>query len=142
MAFKNPDMKIIEIGAGTGSATELVLRRLTVGGTKRYSSFAYTDISTSFFAHASSKFAQYEDIEYKLYDMEKYPEEQEYEPEAFDLVIASCTFHVTANITSALKKIRKLLKPGGKILLSEITAEWHDQTFCMVGELVSGIEQN
>jgi acyl transferase domain-containing protein/2-polyprenyl-3-methyl-5-hydroxy-6-metoxy-1,4-benzoquinol methylase len=142
MGFKNPDMKIIEIGAGTGSATELILKRLTVGGTKRYSSFTYTDISTSFFVHASAKFAQYEDIEYKLYDMEKDPEEQDYEPESFDLVIASCTVHVTANITNALKKIRKLLKPGGKILLSEITAEWHDQTFCMVGELISGIVQN
>jgi 2-polyprenyl-3-methyl-5-hydroxy-6-metoxy-1,4-benzoquinol methylase len=74
--------------------------------------------------------------------MVKDPEEQNYEPESFDLVNASCTVHVTANITNTLKKIWKLLKPGGKILLSEITAEWHDQTFCMVGEPISGIVQN
>lgn len=132
LGFKNPNMKILEIGAGTGSATEFVLNSLTVGGTKRYSRYVYTDISTSFFIHASDRFANYEDIEYRLYDMEKSPEEQGYEPETFDLVIASCTVHVTANITNALKSIRKLLKVGGKLLLSEITAEWHDQTFSMV----------
>ncbi|KAI2092193.1 hypothetical protein LOZ63_002180 [Ophidiomyces ophidiicola] len=131
LGYKYPNMRILEIGAGTGSATELVLKALTKGGTKRYSSYYYTDISTSFFIHASDKFSQYEDIEYKLYDMEKDPEEQGYEAESFDLVIASCTVHVTANITNALQSIRKLLKVGGKILLSEITAEWHDQTFAM-----------
>ncbi|KAF7502391.1 hypothetical protein GJ744_005857 [Endocarpon pusillum] len=135
MGLKDPNMKILEIGAGTGSATELVLKRLTLGGTKRYSTYLYTDISASFFVHASAKFAQYEDIEYKLYDMEKDPEEQDYEPASFDLVIASCTVHATANITNTLKTIRKLLKPGGKILLSEITAEWHDQTFTMVSQI-------
>ncbi|PGH13223.1 hypothetical protein AJ79_03781 [Helicocarpus griseus UAMH5409] len=131
LGFKNPNMRILEIGAGTGSATEFVLNALTVGGTKRYHSYVYTDISTSFFIHASDRFAQFEDIEYRVYDMEKDPEEQGFEPESFDLVIASCTVHVTANITNALKTIRKLLKVGGKLLLSEITAEWHDQTFSM-----------
>ncbi|KAG9230876.1 polyketide synthase [Amylocarpus encephaloides] len=131
MGFKNPDMKILEIGAGTGSASGLVLKALTAGGTKRYSNFLYTDISTSFFVNANIKFGEYEDIEYKVYDMERDPEEQDIEPESLDLVIASCTVHVTGNINSTLKYIRKLLKPGGKMLLSEITAEWHDQTFAL-----------
>jgi len=134
MGFQNPNMKILEIGAGTGSASGLVLKALTAGGTKRYSSFLYTDISTSFFVNANIKFGEYEDIEYKVYDMEKDPEEQDIEPESLDLVIASCTVHVTANIHNALLHIRKLLKPGGKILLSEITAEWHDQTFTLVSQ--------
>ncbi len=79
---------------------------------------------------------QYEDIEYKLCDMERAPEEQDIEPGSFDLVIASCAVHVTDNIVNALRSIRKLLKPGGKILLSEMTAEHHDQTFTLVSKPV------
>ncbi|KAF5966955.1 polyketide synthase [Fusarium coicis] len=131
MGYKNPTMKILEIGAGTGSATGFVLNSLTKGGTKRYSSYTYTDVSTSFFTQGEEKFSNYEDIEYRLYDMEKTPEEQGIEPESYDLVIASCVVHVTANVVNALKNIRQLLKPGGKILLSEITAEHHDQTFTL-----------
>ena len=89
-------------------------------------------MSTSFFVNANIEFGQYDDIEYKVYDMERYPDEQDIEPASLDLVIASCTVHVTANIVSTLQSIRKLLKPGGKLLLSEITAEWHDQTFTLV----------
>ncbi|KAB8231318.1 class I SAM-dependent methyltransferase [Aspergillus alliaceus] len=131
LGYKQPNMRILEIGAGTGSATEFILSALTAGGTKRYRQFVYTDISTSFFIHASERFAQFQDIEYRVYDMDRDPEEQGYEAGSFDLVIASCTVHVTANITHALQSIRKLLKVGGKLLLSEITAEWHDQTFNM-----------
>ncbi|KAK0613233.1 polyketide synthase [Immersiella caudata] len=131
LGYKNPTMKILEIGAGTGSATGFVLNALTKGGTKRYASYTYTDVSTSFFIQAADKFSQYDDIDYRLYDMEKSPEEQDIEPESFDLVIASCVVHVTPNAVNALKNIRKMLKPGGKILLSEITAEHHDQTFTL-----------
>ncbi|KAF5679435.1 polyketide synthase [Fusarium heterosporum] len=131
MGYKNPTMKILEIGAGTGSATGFVLNALTKGNTKRYSSYTYTDVSTSFFIQGEEKFSDYEDIDYRLYDMERSPEEQDIEPESYDLVIASCVVHVTANVVNALKNIRQLLKPGGKILLSEITAEHHDQTFTL-----------
>ncbi|KAE8154714.1 hypothetical protein BDV25DRAFT_135634 [Aspergillus avenaceus] len=131
LGYKQPNMRILEIGAGTGSASELILNALTTGGTKRYTQFIYTDISTSFFIHASERFSRFEDIEYRVYDMDRDPEEQGYEAGSFDLVIASCTVHVTANITHALQSIRKLLKVSGKLLLLEITAEWHDQTFSM-----------
>ncbi|KAF5865927.1 hypothetical protein ETB97_001503 [Aspergillus alliaceus] len=131
LGYKQLNMRILEIGAGTGSATEFIFSALTAGGTKRYRQFVYTDISTSFFIHASERFAQFQDIEYRVYDMDRDPEEQGYEAGSFDLVIASCTVHVTANITHALQSIRKLLKVGGKLPLSEITAEWHDQTFSM-----------
>nr|ALQ32770.1 putative polyketide synthase [Fusarium aywerte] len=131
MGYKNPSMKILEIGAGTGSATGFVLNALTKGGTKRYSSYTYTDVSTSFFIQGEEKFSKYEDIDYRLYDMEKTPQEQDIEPESYDLVIASCVVHVTANVVNALKNIRQLLMPGGRILLSEITAEHHDQTFTL-----------
>nr|POE79798.1 compactin diketide synthase mokb [Quercus suber] len=131
MGFKNPGMRILEIGAGTGSATRLMLKSLTTGGTKRYASLTYTDISPAFFEKASIEFAEYEDIEYKVYNMDNALEPQDIEAESYDLVVASCVVHVTEHVVSALKGIKKLLRPGGKLLLLEITAEWHDQTFIL-----------
>lgn len=136
MGFRNPSMRILEIGAGTGSVTKYVLKSLNTGGTQRYSSYTFTDISPSFFESAAITFAQYPDMEYKVYNMEDPPEEQGIAPGSFDLVIASCTVHVTPNIVNALKSIRKLLKPGGHLLLSEITAEHHDINFTLVSRVL------
>lgn len=132
MGLRNPSMKILEIGAGTGSATLFVLKALTTGGTQRYSSYTFTDISPSFFEAAATKFAHYPDMEFQVYNMEKSPEEQDIVPGSFDLVVASCTVHITPSIVNALKSIRKLLRPGGHLLLSEITAEHHDINFTLV----------
>ena len=136
LGFKHPNMKILEIGAGTGSATQYVLDALTGGGTKRYSGYTYTDVSSSFFDHASSRFEGYEDLEFKVYNMEEDPAAQGMELGAYDLVIASCAVHVTANITTVLKEIRKLLKPGGRLLLFEITLGWADLNLHVVCEFL------
>ncbi|RYP40773.1 hypothetical protein DL767_001419 [Monosporascus sp. MG133] len=129
MGLQNPSMKILEIGAGTGCATKYVLESLTKGCTQNYSGYTFTDTSPSFFGTAAATFAEYPDVEYKVYNMESSPEEQGIDPSSYDLVIASCAVHITPNIVRALQNIRKLLRPGGTLLLSEITAEHHDLNF-------------
>ncbi|KAI0403571.1 polyketide synthase [Xylaria palmicola] len=131
MGLRNPSMRILEIGAGTGSATRCVLRSLTQGSTQQYSSYTFTDISSSFFEAAAATFVEYPDIEYKVYNMENSPEDQGIDPASYDLVLASCAVHVTPNIVGALQSIRKLLRPGGTLLLFEITAEHHDLNFAL-----------
>lgn len=57
-AHKNPSMKIIEVGAGTGSITNHILEPLQLhGGMYRFAQYDYTDISESFFEHAQKRFA-------------------------------------------------------------------------------------
>jgi len=57
LSHKNPDLEILEIGAGTGGATAQVLNAL--GGSKapypRFNSYTYTDISSGFFEKAEEK---------------------------------------------------------------------------------------
>ena len=120
-SHQNPALRILEIGAGTGSATREVLRALK-GDTsqRRYKEYLYTDITTSFLGHAEQKFADYGGITYATFDMEKSSTEQGYSA-VYDLVLASNAVHATSNIVKTLRNIRAVLKPGGKLILLEIT---------------------
>lgn len=57
LAHKRPDIKILEIGAGTGGTTSWLYRSLgslgrRQGTTPRFGSYTFTDISTGFFEKA------------------------------------------------------------------------------------------
>lgn len=85
-----PSMKILEIGAGTGGFTEIVLQHLkTKQGTRLFSQYTFTDISAGFFQSAEERFKDWSGITYKTLDIEKDPVEQGFELGHYDLVIAS-----------------------------------------------------
>lgn len=89
LAHNNANMKILEIGAGTGGATSHVLQGFRqVGGTAKYHSYTFTDISPWFFDKAKRRFAGVERVEFKTLDIEKSPVEQGF-TEKYDLIIAS-----------------------------------------------------
>lgn len=95
LAHKNPQMKILEIGAGTGSATESVLRALSrhgdgEEGRPRFHSYTFTDVSASFFQGAREIFVEYIDkMSFRTFDVEKDPEGQGIEIGSYDLVVAA-----------------------------------------------------
>ncbi|KAL8726146.1 MAG: hypothetical protein Q9166_006903 [cf. Caloplaca sp. 2 TL-2023] len=125
-AHKNPNQKILEIGAGTGGATGPILDILSPKsptdhhGTPRYDQYTYTDISPGFFQDAKQRFTRHHDrLIFKTLDIEKDSIEQGFDEGSYDLIIASCVLHATTNIDTTLSNTRKLLKPGGKLLLFE-----------------------
>ena len=121
LAYKRPSMKILEIGAGTGGATRLLMDTLEGRSQfKRYKNYCFTDISTSFFAKAQDEFFDCEDVEYRTLDIEKDPIAQGFEAE-YDMVVASQVLHATTSIVETVQHARSLLKPGGKMVLLEIT---------------------
>lgn len=94
LAHVNPQMRILEIGAGTGSATRIFLRTLGRGQdesqTSRYAHWEYTDISRSFFGEAASQFAAEKDrMGFNTLDVEYDPEQQGFECGTYDMVVAS-----------------------------------------------------
>lgn len=125
MAHQNPHMNILEIGAGTGSATLPILE--CFGGkdgksTPRFSHFKYTDISTGFFEKAKEKFNAWDSLmSYQSLDITKDPIDQGYTDTSYDLVIACNVLHATPHMDVTISNVRKLLKPGGKLLLIEET---------------------
>ncbi|KAI0141789.1 putative hybrid NRPS/PKS enzyme [Xylariaceae sp. FL1272] len=116
--YRYPHAKILEIGAGTGGATKAVLD--TIQGA--FSSYTYTDLSVGFFGLAEKLFEAYVDkMEFKTFDVEKSPKSQGYEPNSYDIVIASNCLHATASLETTLEHTRALLKPGGYLLILELT---------------------
>jgi NADPH:quinone reductase-like Zn-dependent oxidoreductase/SAM-dependent methyltransferase len=128
-AHKHPDMKILEIGAGTGGMTRYVLDILTQNGsrkagagTPRFSHYTYTDISAGFFSDAATMFESFPNkVTFSVLDIEKDPVKQGFENATCDMIVADNVFHATQNLGTTLQHARRLLKTGGKLVLFELT---------------------
>lgn len=122
----NPILRVLEIGAGTGGGTSVILKGLTRGGggcERMYSSYTYTDISSGFFVAAQERFRQYAGIDFKVLDITKDPDKQGFDSGSFDLVIACNVLHATPSLHETLTHVRKLLAPGGCLFLQELSPQ-------------------
>jgi hypothetical protein len=89
LSHKNPRLKILEVGGGTGSATKEVVPALKGDSLYRgYESYTFTDINSSFLAKAHDNFKQYKGMKYATFDMQTPPINQGFDSD-YDLVIAS-----------------------------------------------------
>jgi hypothetical protein len=89
-AHYKPNLKILEIGAGSGGATGSILPILkSKYGERMYFSYTYTDVSAGFFVAAKDRFKDFEAIEYKVLDISKDPLDQGFEPNSYDIIVAS-----------------------------------------------------
>lgn len=95
LAHKNPAMRILEIGAGTGAMTGHILAPLRLHGESergaaRFARYDYTDISETFFESAREKFAgEIQGIHFRALNIENAPTDQGFEEGSYDLIIAS-----------------------------------------------------
>lgn len=124
MAHKNPHLRVLEIGAGTGGATLSILQTLggESGQPSRFQDYVFTDISTGFFENAKIKLKSWGSlVTFNKLNIEEDPIRQGYEPESFDLIVAANVLHATPRMVHTMGNVRRLLKPGGKLLLIELT---------------------
>ena len=121
-------LRVIEVGAGTGSATAAVLPELPDGSFD----YVYTDISAGFFAEAEGRFGGPEaSIDYRVLDIEKDPSDQGFDDHGYDLLIASNVLHATRYLSETLEHCRRLLAPSGCLVaLENLRGQgWLDLTF-------------
>jgi len=121
-------LRVLEVGAGTGSATASVLPELPAD---RFD-YTYTDISAGFFSEAEARFGGGEaSIDYRVLDIEVDPLAQGYDPHGYDLVIASNVLHATRYLQETLAHCRDLLAPSGQVVaLENLRGQgWLDLTF-------------
>ncbi|KAK6075544.1 Lovastatin diketide synthase LovF 5 [Seiridium cupressi] len=129
LAHKNPEMELLEIGAGTGGATHSIINTLTQHGS-RYKHYTFTDISPSFLEQAKVNFeAQAGKMSFHRLDIEGSPQDQDFAVGQYDVVVAANVLHATKNIDESLKNAKLLLKPGGKLILYEVT----DPSYVLAG---------
>ncbi|MCY3875651.1 MAG: SDR family NAD(P)-dependent oxidoreductase [Rhodobacteraceae bacterium] len=121
-------LRVIEVGAGTGSATASVLPELPEG----QFDYMYTDISAGFFSEAESRFGDGGGcIEYRPLNIEKDPVAQGFDAHAYDLIIASNVLHATRYLDETLGHCLTLLAPSGQMVaLENLRGQgWMDLTF-------------
>ena len=121
-------LRVIEVGAGTGSATASVLPELPEG---RFD-YVYTDISAGFFSEAEARFGDGGGcIDYRPLDIEKDPVAQGFDAHGYDVIIASNVLHATRYLEETLAHCRQLLAPSGQMIALENLSGlgWMDLTF-------------
>lgn len=121
-------VRILEVGAGTGSATALILDRLPAG----ISEYLFTDISAFFLRSARARFTDRPELRTGLLDLEQPPADGD--GDAFDVVVAADVVHATADVRASVRTLRGLLAPGGVLVLLEAVrrSAWLD---LVVGQL-------
>lgn len=131
LSHSKPNLRILEIGAGTGGSTANLLKLLTPGNRTLYMNYTFTDISSGFFVAAKDRFANYSNLEYATLDISKDPFDQGFDGRKYDLILATNVIHATASLKNSLSNVRKLLSPTGWFLLHELTptSKWINYIF-------------
>ena len=125
LGHQKPNMRILEIGAGTGGTTREFLSALvnTSDGGKLCSSYTYTDISAGFFSTANEKFKDFPSLEFKVLDITKNPITQGFQRHHYDLIIATNVIHAVPNLQQALRNVHTLLQQDGTFYLEELCCD-------------------
>ncbi len=118
----NAQIKILEIGAGTGGTSTFVMDVLKEFSANVVS--VYTDISPYFVKYGRKNYGKIASfMEFKVLNIEKSPLDQGVAANSFDLIFASNVIHATQNITNSLCNTKVLLKKNGLLLLNEMTSK-------------------
>lgn len=127
-AHDNPRSRILEIGGGTGSCTQLIMDAL--GDNMPIESYDFTDVSAGWFEAARERFAANQDVmTFRKLDIEGEPEDQGFELNSYDVIVACQVLHATKNMKRTLRNVYKLLKPGGRLIMVETTQDQLDLCF-------------
>lgn len=127
LSHSRPTLRVLEVGAGTGGTSELVFKGLSAGRDSNsmltpFDLYTFTDVSAGFFPDARERFSAVKNIEFKVFDITKPPQEQGFEDSrsgSYDVIIATQVVHATPNVGDSLRNIRNLLKQDGMLLLAE-----------------------
>ncbi|KAI0113580.1 putative polyketide synthase [Nemania sp. FL0031] len=125
LAHGNPGMNILEVGGGTGGGARNLLaalcaRRGDHESFLRCNRYDFTDVSSSFFGPAREEFAPYlAQMNFRTLDIERDWVEQQFPAGAYDVVVAIGVLHISSDLKATMKRVRRALKPGGKLIMQE-----------------------
>ncbi|KAL2817757.1 hypothetical protein BDW59DRAFT_165803 [Aspergillus cavernicola] len=132
LGHAQPQMRILEIGAGTGGLTAKILEQLqSEFGERSYFQYTFTDISSGFFVAAQERFKEYDGMEYKVLDISKDPVAQGFDLGQYDLIIASNVLHATPILHETLCNVRTLLSDQGRLFLQELSPVTSSMVYIM-----------
>jgi thioester reductase-like protein len=121
-------LRILEVGAGTGSFTKIVLSHLK-GNPEGYE-YTYTDLS-SFFFQSGEKVFENSTIKviYRVLNIEQDSLNQGFIPYHYDFIIANNVIHATRDVAASVRNLRHLLRENGSIVITESVRPIRATTF-------------
>jgi len=109
-------IRILEVGAGTGSLTRAVLPALPPDR----SEYTFTDNGPTFLLEAKKAFSGHPFIEYSAFDIEKDPEVQGIDVGGYDLILGTNVIHATSDLKKTLGNLTKCLAEDGVLMFLEV----------------------
>ncbi|WP_312754579.1 class I SAM-dependent methyltransferase, partial [Escherichia coli] len=84
-------------------------------------SYHFTDVSAQFLNDARARFHDESQVSYALFDINQ-PLDFTAHPEAgYDLIVAVNVLHDASHVVQTLRRLKLLLKAGGRLLIVEAT---------------------
>ncbi|HEY1110353.1 MAG TPA: SDR family NAD(P)-dependent oxidoreductase, partial [Opitutaceae bacterium] len=112
-------VRVLEIGAGTGSTTQFVAEALLPFAERV--EYVFSDVSAGFRRQFDRVFAEkYAFMRFAVVDLDRELEDQGLAASQFDVVLAANALHVAKNLHRGLQLIKRLLVPRGLLALIEV----------------------
>ncbi|MGC4746934.1 SDR family NAD(P)-dependent oxidoreductase [Micromonospora sp. DT201] len=126
-------VEIVEVGAGTGGTSRRVFA--AVGRHAAQLRYHYTDVSLAMAKFGAHEFGPATPFaEFGTLDVDSDVTAQGYPAGGIDLVVATNVLHATADVRRTVANLRRLLRPGGWLVLNELTTTV-DVIAMIVGQL-------
>ena len=125
LAHKDSGMRILEIGGERGSITTHLLEPFkgsdcTAHTAFKFRKYKYINRSETLLQKARESFESLDpNIEFELLNLEDSSARQGIIERQYDIVIAAWSLSMEPDHATSLQNVRKLLKPGGKLVLIE-----------------------
>ncbi len=111
-----PDCRILELGCGTGQLWHAILQQRGMKHLPEGWQVTLSDFSEGMLAQARETLADYAGFDFQVIDAQSIP----FEDAHFDAVIANHMLYHVPDRPRALREIRRVLKPGGRLYATTI----------------------
>ena len=120
IAYKQPGLKILEIGTNKSSITRPLLEALGAGSPiLHYSQYTLADTTNGFSGDVNHEFESFPNMDFRTLDINKDLTSQGFEAGLYDVVLVSNVIHSTATADSVeiLERCKTALKPDGRLII-------------------------
>ena len=122
---EQPSLRIVEIGAGSGATTDVVIAQLEAEGLA-CGRYHFSDLSSFFLDKARTRFSHLPWVTYSVLDIDHPLLEQGMAPSSMDLMICAGVLNNAYDTDATLRHLVPLLAPGGWLIFSDAIREHYE----------------